>query len=667
MSFNVDPLNAQREIRFSKNQRDQHLASVHEIIRDFHGPHFRGDRGSDLEPAPENHPFEWIALVTTRIIHDNPVVEIASRYSGANKESITRLKHGVNQWANQVELWKTLLLVWYDMAFSFGVMRTTLNTMPGYKGYPTKTGKILRPKMPQCRRIPPGRFFIDTRTDNVQEARYMGHTWRRDKEDLLKASPAEGFDKKAIEYIADDAGMDEVQTRRGYTQEGGSDTYASPVSRHEIIGDEIWVPEHTLPEVQGDPNFNGTIFTLAYGLAEDPKNGSRMSAPAYIRKPRPYFGPATGPYEMFGAYFVPGYIFPLSPLVATYDQVKELNAHATAATRSAANFKQFIGYNPNNPMAGMTAKTVVNGEVVPIENLSDDIKEMKLGGVTPEQYNYIGFLKDRLDRVTGLSEAARGNVTGQGTATEVADAAAARDARLAYVAKMFNEATVGVLKKAAWFFHNSEFVQMKLGDSASEELFPRPANLPDEEEAETIAALYSDPGMTHEQDPLELRALPYEDRLAQIRQSLRWEPEVAFPSERPEDQYKSLAALSGIAFEDLDLLIEPHSMARTDQGMLQRRIQDQFALITRAALIMPQTPYINWPLFFERWGQALNSKDFGDILNGKMLKQIQQAVSGQQQGNAPLEGGQGLTPGPGGESQNFANMIGQDLAAAQRQ
>lgn len=673
----IDPESLMESVMASERARGIHLSAMDELIQDYHGAHYKTTGLSDLDPAPENHAFEWLALVTPRIVFDNPTVTVSSRHSGVDRDTILRLQYGVNHWANTVGLWRTLLMAWYDEAFSFGFIRTSLNMVPGYQGSSNQSLGGLNPMLPGCRRIPPHRAIVDERCDDQREAQYMGHMWRRSKEELRGVS---GFTN--VDELIPDVELEK------YYGSGFTTKFIQGPSRDEILGYEIWVPDHRLDSApKNDHRYNGTIFTIGVRLNHENKKGSK---PVYLRDPRPYFGPPSGPYRMFGTYRVPNSIWPLSPLVATFEQVKELNAHAVSAARSAAGFKRFTAYDTSHPEAGAAAKDANHNDVVGINGLADGmLKEITNGGVDPAVLQYLSLLRERRDRVTGLNDAARGvlneNMAGS-SATAAADLAAQRDSRLAFIERMFHEDTRAVLDHAGWYMFNSEFVRFSLPDSAAQEIKPRPRMLPQEDEAEDIAIRFALP-MGEEEDPYQLSSMPYMERVEKIRESLTWQPKVGFPADdgaEGQTEYKSMSDMTGLRYEDLQLIIDPLSMARTDQALLQKRVQDQFSLVTKAALLMPQTPYLDWVDLFDTWGDALNQKDFSAIIKLPILKQFQQMYLQQAQmasqpdmGQDPLGNGgeQGATspnqyPMMGGEDNGSpaamqrGQMMGELLADA---
>lgn len=178
--LDTSPDNLMEEIQAAERLRDRHLEKTDEMIREYHGQAYDSGRPSE-KPAPENHAFEWLSLVTPQIIYDNPEVMVRSRRSGIDPEILTQLQYGIQQWADDTLLWRTLMDCWYDMAFSFGVIHSTIEVIPYYKG-----NQGVRPMRPCARRIKPQRFFVDCRADAPSNARLMGHFGFYDKNDLLE-------------------------------------------------------------------------------------------------------------------------------------------------------------------------------------------------------------------------------------------------------------------------------------------------------------------------------------------------------------------------------------------------------------------------------------------------------------------------------------------------
>ena len=600
------------EIEGAQDMTRRAVATSRKLVRDFHGEYFMEGTSPD-EPSPENHAFEWLSLVTPKVVYSNPTVEVSTRYSGADQMLVKGLGHAVNRWAEDVDLWKTLTRVWYDVAFGFGVTISGLEPMPGYHGY--SQAKPLRPSL---RRIPPWRYFIDPRCEDQAEARFQGHAMVRDKDDLLN-DPS--FNHDVVSELAADADL-------GKLNEEDRANGKESVKRNEIVMYEVWIPESD----GGSPEegFHGTIYTLGTTRGENQTNKGDAK---WIRDPRPYYGPKWGPYKLWGVYIVPGYVMPLSPLAATDAQVREMNQHARQAAEDARLYKRFIGFDPQNRAAGKAAKDARHGDVVAISGLGQGaIQQFELGGASDFQLKYLEYTRARVERVTGLGEAQQGRVAPSGTATGQNIAAQSHADRLSLIQNMFADCTASVLYTAAWYLWSSEFVMMRLGSDAAADLMPRPDDLPEESEAYRVAAEQSVP-------------------VDEVREALKWEPQATWFGGNPIEE-----------FEDIQLKIEAYSMQRVDSVTLQARGRDQFQLLVESAPVMATTPWIKWPELLDQVGEPLNMKGLGDVLDEQVLRQAQGV--GQVNGAVPGQVGEPTTGGAGTETQVTAAQLGADVGVA---
>ena len=642
MALKNKPADLLDHIQAAERLRDSVTKGTEKIVREYHGTGYRADREPE-NPAPENHYYEWLSVVTASVVFDNPKVHVSSKRSGAHKFAISGMKHVLDWWASSVMLWHTLRRIFVDQSFSYGVALTTFEPMPGSRRVRMEDGRWIQARMPSCWRIAPHRWFVDPECDDYTERRFAGHMWRRDKDDLL-ADPK--YNKEAIEAIAADADLDKWQPdQRG----------ADQIGRDQILGYELWIPE--IGDAEDDLH-HGTLYTLA--TAQNPSNHEKFAEAKFIREPRPFFGPRSGPYQLFGTNIVPGCPYPLSEFAASYAQVQELNAHAASAASSAANFKKFVGYDAGNQAVGKVLKNVQHGSVEGIPNMGEgSAKQFELGGVSRDQYEYLQFLHERKDRTTGLSETARGSPQPDVTATAVADAASQRDSRLATIRQIFVSNTIAILRKAGWYFFHSPFAVTSLGPDAIADLVPRPDYLPAESEAGSVA-----------------RKFGYNDQATQ--DALRWSPRILFaggPSDRPlaqtgEEDWIVTPNSSGLMFEDMDMDIQPYSMGRVSEVVLQKRQQDKIQLLATLAPAILQFPFIKWESALGDWLQSLNIIDT-EVIDNEILEQVRQGHFGQpaQPEQAPGEAAAAGGPAQGGLDEappavQMANEEGQVLGQA---
>ena len=417
-----DPQSLMEQIREDEKVRDEVIAASEAMIRAFQGRHFRADQQPDM-PMPENDLYEWARHIKPSVIFDNPVCHVEMASSGAPREVADAMREGVNWITRQTGLWKQLSRVFDDACFSFGVMRISYELMPGYddigdapdaaaapgtKSETIDAGNDLDDGEPGERvdgnhnglfyrpcayRVSPRRWFLDARADCYEDARLAGHMWRRDRHDLLAD---DRYDAEEIMRVVADSGLEKYDPRdKGLKAAGVA----------QIVGYEIWVREnHSPSEIPGVPG-SGTIYTLAYGQTE---SGDHTQA-RWIRRPRAWIGPASGPYTLFGYTFVPDCPYPISPFAAMYEQVKEANAHAVGVARDAASFKEFAVVDAVHEEAAATIQEVKHGQLAIIPGAKEGVvQKMSLGGVAPERYQYLQMLESRRQRMLGLSNNARG-------------------------------------------------------------------------------------------------------------------------------------------------------------------------------------------------------------------------------------------------------------------
>jgi hypothetical protein len=317
---------------------------------------------------------------------------------------------------------------------------------------------------------------------------------------------------------------------------------------------------------------------------------------------------------MFGVYIVPNQVYPLSPLAISEDQVREINEHARAMASAAKQQKSFVAYDPSNPQAGHAAKNARHGEVVPVPGLAGGaIKEITIGGPSQNNYEYLNLLRARLDRSTGLDDAGRGMVSGSGTATEHAEAAQQRHARIQFIQRLFADDTSMVLWIAGWYHFHSEFVVSMVGPEQADEM------------------LASDP---------EFDGWIY----GGMRQRY------------PDASY-----------DELQMDIEPYSMARADEAMIQRRLTEFLDILLRVGPVMTQMPWIRWRELFSEFGQAMNRKNLTNMIDYDVLSQYVQAGvlpadQGGQSGGVSMPTEDNRLRGPSGKAlpvQSFAAQLGE--------
>jgi len=525
--LNIEPSNLWAEYQSAKRYRDSHLETLQERIKRFTGPAYSGKTFEDFDP--ESHEYEYISLVLPRVFFDSPRVRVATIRQGTMQQTALALQAGLNRWIREVRLRNVLTQVGTDMLLSWGMAMITMEpnlqrvvpqnvqAMSGYAGTPFR---------PCVHRISPKRTFWDPLALTYDEARYIGHEWTRDKQDLLmqaQATPEEGWLVEAIQGLSVDMGLQDLRR-----DDERRNVDAPP--RNEVMGITMYIKGYQIEGQPGpDQGFNGALLEFAMS----------SSGLVMIRQPRMFYGPANGPYYLFGVYTVPDSSIPLSPTTAMATQVAVLNMHAKAVSQAAARRKRVAFTNDRDPRLADIVANCKDGEVVQIntDELNNNLKEVELGGVTEAALQGLQIERERRDRISGLSDAMRGNVSGDATATENSIASEASGTRMAFIRAQAYEATAQLLRGVAWYLYYDERV-----------------------------------------------VFPIDPMVAQF-------PGQMLPGQEPWYVGGDPVQGSGASFEDLDLEIEPYSMERTSEQLQQKRLIELTNIVGQVMPAAMQGPY----------------------------------------------------------------------------
>jgi hypothetical protein len=531
------------EISAARDWRDKHLGSWVDQVSRFAGSSYKGGAGSGVNPTgdPENFAYSYVALVLPKLVYDVPRVEIEADDPITDGMTSELLESAMNRWAMRSSIRKTFTRIATDMLFMYGVSMVTREPVKSLRrSDPHHMGTT-----PRVYRISPEHFILDPAADSVEEARYMGHSYAIDLEDLIEmAKDDEYYDANAIKELKV-GGDDDYRFKYGERRE--------IPDREQVVVTELWIPECELDDHPKDGKHNGSIVTIAEGGEGDVQ---------IIAETRPYFGPPTGPYTVFGAYTVPSDQYPLGPMTAADQLIRELNTHLKSMGASASAYRRIVAVDSTATKLAQDIANKPDLVVVPVDNLDKDkVVQLEMGGVTQQQIGYTELTQNRLDRLTGLSEVMRGNIHGDTTATEVTTAATSAGVRISWIQQQFAQAVSEVLWNVGWYLWHDKQIEMPLG-----------------KEGMKISG----------------------------GSSVKWKG-------GREDSY---AAMS--------IRVQAHSMQRIDEALQQKRSVELLQLVMQVGQMAPSMPFVDWRKLLENVGDNLNMPDLGRIINIRGAAQQQQ-------------------------------------------
>lgn len=602
MVLDTTRANLAREVMEAEDFRDEFLEAWDRMVGSYHGPHYY-KRGHDHPSSPENRYFEVVQMLLSRLVHDNPRVRARSRRTTDDHMQLAEaIQHGLNRWIVDYNLKYALESIALDYLFGWGVGMVRTEPRKGTAGWNINAPDE-EATWPILEHISPKLYFHDPQATRWSEIRFQGHVWYDDQENLLElAEDDETWNPDEIKKLAEDAGLDKLERDP-----------KDRATRREIVGYEVWVPECELDEFpDGSPppeggwranGYHGCIFTLAHCDAGGSRNAEDTRKKArFIREPRPYFGSRHGPYVVWGAFEVPGKTYPLGLFTAVEEEIRDLND--TALVHKARNRRHKRGIALPQTAAA-EAKKIQQGKddeiiLLPVGDNGQMVKPeaYEVGGTTQEDmlgYEYKGARLDRM--LLGMSESHQGSVQG-GTATEVAVADQAFNARLAVLDRNWNRGVEEVLERAGEAMYRDEDIVFPLGGEAAEQMGLAPEPL--------VGAL----GVP----------IPGPDGRPMMRQPDPWF--VGGSSDKLDED-------SGASWEALEIEIEPYSMGYVDQAAQQRQVVELVQLIIGLAPVLREFPEIDGQQVFKMIAAAWNNPAVAKLIDPKMAQQTMGRPVGQ--------------------------------------
>lgn len=597
-----------QELDAGIQRRQLHAETLSDQIRRFVGPEFnKGDAPVGDEYDPINQALMLTGTVLPSVAYSNPRVRVGTRRIGSvQRQDAEALGLALNRWIVETDLATTLEQCATDFLFAWSVAHVTRARRPG-------EGEHTDPLYwAQVERLPQERVAWDPKCYSWATKRWASHSYTKDHADLVELAKA---DQALDEDEREGWNLDVIKKLEpGKVGTGTSDRLDerdtdANVDRQEVEIHEVWIPEVTLPWVEAkakeagkspaDLGYHGTIYYLVrYRDAQGRDRSGRFTSKpladktAFVRAPQPFFGPRTGPYTLFSAYYVPSESVPLGPLTAQEAQVRGVNEIARSAHDSARDYKRVMAVDEDTQDGfGRRVQQTLHDNFVGVQLPEDgDVRKaimpLEINGITEQQLTQLGLEKGWLDEVSGLSEAQRGKVTG-GTATENAIAASASSQRVEWLVEKFERGVKDLLTSVAWYMWTDDEVVQPIGASASEERGARSL--------------------------IFLGGNPDQEQINRVRERY---PQADIP-DAPEGPQDSL----GATFYDLELEIEPYSMGRASEGA--RRAQGAFMVefATGIAPMLPQLKLVgvNVEEFLETLGDQLAMPRLGRLIDYQQL------------------------------------------------
>lgn len=543
-----NPKDVWAEVEAAKVVLRSYLGDFSGDVKRMAGPAYQ-DRA--VTPDPENHAFEFLALFNPQLVWGSPQFRITTSRFGEAQTRSRALQLALNRWVRLTRMRECNEAMASDFALRWAVARV------GTKPYPGTIDVDDPPRLPFLSRVSPHDGIWDPHARHPADAQFTGFRVRVARKALLKhakANPQEGWDVRVLETKqAPSAYGDEVLPAKAGTERDEVDVWT------------LWFPTYALPGEPGeDEGFHGTLVTVVEGVD---------NTIGWSRKPRPFFGPRTGPLVWGGAYYMSDHFAPLSPIQATQQQADYLNDISRAVIRSVESYKRV--FITSSAKLAQIIKDSPHDLVHHIDQqeVAKAVASLEIGGLTQQLMAAKEDARITLDRVSGIHDAQRGNVTGAGTATEVAAAQQWSAARSGFVAQKFKDMLSKIGATVAYYFDRDESVVIDLGEEGQN-------------------------AFADEMGPIDH---------AIFRGGLQ-------RHESPED------------FDAMDFSIEAFSVDQSTESQLMVRRQ-AFDMVTQTlAAVAPSAPHIPWDEWLRVQSELTQQPDLERLLDMGALRKVQQLM-----------------------------------------
>lgn len=430
MNF-TDPAAMCEEIDAAIDFRDGYLARTQEILLRCAGLDFNANMAPPGE-IHENLYMEIAANVLPGLTMGKPGFTVTSRV--LDEMRLAAMNEGLAGWVEGSNFAATIDALGMDFLVGPCVTLTTVAQITADEDLDMPGGQLV----PKVSTLAPSRVFFDPAGTSDDNLAFIGHVWVRDLDQLARAINVDGspvFDPEILSELATDRDWsDMLQADRGLGM-------GRTTQRQQVIGYEVYHP---------DTRMIYTVGRLSGGDAQVTKQGRAL------RPPRPYrYGPQRGPYSIWGAFRIPGHVWPLSPFAVLAATEREMQAHLGKMAEDAAAAKRLNIVDSTNPKLAEAIQYGGHNGVVTIKGFNkEQLASVEAGGLQRDTVEYLLHLRQRWDRMSGQSETMRGNFGMQRTATGEDIAARSAGAREEYIRGKFQAGIVATIRTVAQLMHD---------------------------------------------------------------------------------------------------------------------------------------------------------------------------------------------------------------------
>lgn len=333
------------------------------------------------DPHPMNMIDRAVSIWLPFLVGGNPKIIVEPKINLELKPFAYTFQLALNQWMKNMKFdQRTLEPAVLNSLFSSGIVKTGTAKAEAARlaGYMTVTGK------PYAEVVDDVNYVFDITAKDRAQFEFEG-----DKYILPTDEAREMFPKHADKIKSDFKLYGDEDPKNIENPE--NIPYNELREHSEFI--DLWLPKEKV------------IITIL-----PPQKGYGK-----ILKTIPYEGPDNGPYDVLGYKHTSGSTIPIPPVFPLMEMDAAINKLYAKAREGAERLKKIGVAEGGNEKDAETAKNAAYGDMCMFQN-ANAVKELTLGGVVPEIWDFLGFTLNQFAEqggITGLDYRTRAKTLGQ--------------------------------------------------------------------------------------------------------------------------------------------------------------------------------------------------------------------------------------------------------------
>jgi hypothetical protein len=321
-----------------------------------------------------------VSILLPYLVGGNPKIWIEPRYNLDYKPFAHTFEQALNHFIKSIKLaTRTLEPAVLNSLFSMGIVKTgtkKAGTLDVH-GYLSDYG------MPFCEVVDRTRYVFDIAAKDREQYEFEGDSY------YVSTVEAKEQFKKYADKITPDFKLYGEKSPQDVTNP--NDVSFSELHDYSEFYD-IWLPkERTVITIMpGYKNFNKILRTVQYD------------------------GPESGPYDVLFYKSFPESTIPIPPIFSLMELDTAINTLFSKARNQAERLKKIGVFENGSEKDAKVAMDAKDGDMVGLSN-TNGTKEMTLGGVVPEVYQFLSFSMNQFSEQGGNLNTAGGRSSGADT------------------------------------------------------------------------------------------------------------------------------------------------------------------------------------------------------------------------------------------------------------